>query len=69
MYEHKNLIESAVITYLKRYKQFVDLLKEEGDVPDYIINKEPAYTCFGIDVYERRWPNLNIGERICPKTL
>ena len=51
--QHKNLMERAVITYLKDTNQFVDLLKEEGDVPDYIINKEPAYTCFGIDVYEK----------------
>jgi len=51
--EHKSLIESAVITYLKDTKQFIDLLKEEGNVPDYIVNEEPAYTCFGIDVYEK----------------
>ena len=51
--EHQSLIESAVVTYLKDTQQFIDLLKEEGDVPDYIINEEPAYTCFGIDVYEK----------------
>ena len=51
--EHKSLIESAVISYLKDTEQFIDLLKEEGNVPDYIINEEPAYTCFGIDVYEK----------------
>ena len=51
--EHQSLIESAIVTYLKDTQQFIDLLKEEGDVPDYIINEEPAYTCFGIDVYEK----------------
>ena len=51
--EHKSLIESAVVTYLKDTEQFIDLLKEEGNVPDYIVNEEPAYTCFGIDVYEK----------------
>jgi len=51
--EHKSLIESAVISYLKETEQFIDLLKEEGNVPDYIVNEEPAYTCFGIDVYEK----------------
>jgi len=51
--EHKSLIESAVITYLKDTEQFINLLKEEGNVPDYIVNEEPAYTCFGIDVYEK----------------
>jgi len=52
-FEHKTLIESAVVTYLKDTEQFIDLLKEEGNVPDYIVNEEPAYTCFGIDVYEK----------------
>ena len=51
--QHKDLIEAAVITYLKDTEQFIDLLKEEGNVPDYIVNEEPAYTCFGIDVYEK----------------
>ena len=51
--EHKSLIESAVIKYLKDTEQFINLLKEEGNVPDYIVNEEPAYTCFGIDVYEK----------------
>jgi len=51
--KHKTLIESAVVTYLKDTDQFIDLLKEEGNVPDYIVNEEPAYTCFGIDVYEK----------------
>ena len=50
--KHQSLIESAVVTYLKDTEQFIELLKEEGEVPDYIINEEPAYTCFGIDVYE-----------------
>jgi len=53
MAQHKDLIESAVISYLKDTEQFIDILKEEGNVPDYIINEEPAYTCFGIDVYEK----------------
>jgi len=51
--KHKALIESAIVTYLKDTEQFIDLLKEEGNVPDYIVNEEPAYTCFGIDVYEK----------------
>tara|TARA_B100001094_G_C18099309_1_gene754797 strand:+ start:380 stop:865 length:486 start_codon:yes stop_codon:yes gene_type:complete len=50
--KHQSLIESAVVTYLKDTEQFIELLKEEGEVPDYVINEEPAYTCFGIDVYE-----------------
>ena len=65
--EHKSLIESAVITYLKDTEQFIDLLKEEGNVPDYIVNEEPAYTCFGIDVYEV--DNKLISENEYAKTL
>jgi len=51
--QHQALIESAIVSYLKDTDQFVNLLKEEGNVPDYIVNEEPAYTCFGIDVYEK----------------
>jgi len=51
--QHKSIIESAVVSYLKDTDQFINLLKEEGNVPDYIVNEEPAYTCFGIDVYEK----------------
>jgi len=65
--EHKSLIESAVITYLKDTEQFINLLKEEGNVPDYIVNEEPTYTCFGIDVYEK--DGLLYSEKEYAKTL
>ena len=50
--QHKTLIESAVISYLKETKQYDNLLNEQGEVkPMY--EQEPFMTCFGIDVYEK----------------
>ena len=37
--EHKSLIESAVISYLKETKQYDDLLNEQGEVIS--IDEEP----------------------------
>ena len=52
MTQHKTLIESAVITYLKETNQYEQLLTEEGDVKTPEIEQEVFCTCFGIDVYE-----------------
>ena len=49
---YKNLIESAVITYLKETNQYELLLKEQGDVMTPEIEQDVFCTCFGIDVYE-----------------
>ena len=50
--QHKTLIESAIITYLKETNQYEQLLNEQGEVkPTY--EQEPLMTCFGIDVYEK----------------
>ena len=49
---HKTLIESAIITYLKETDQYDQLLSEQGEVKP-VYEKEPAMTCFGIDVYEK----------------
>ena len=49
--EHKTLLESAVVTYLKETNQYNTLLNEQGDV--IYIDEEPIMTCFGIDIYER----------------
>ena len=49
---HKVLIESAIITYLKETNQYDQLLNEQGEVKP-VYEKEPAMTCFGIDVYEK----------------
>ena len=49
---YKNLIESAVITYLKETNQYESLLTEEGDVKTPEIEQDVFCNCFGIDVYE-----------------
>ena len=50
--QHKTLIESAVIAYLKETKQYDNLLNEQGEVKP-VYEQEPFMTCFGIDVYEK----------------
>ena len=49
---YKNLIESAVITYLKETNQYEQLLTEQGEVMTPEIEQDVFCTCFGIDVYE-----------------
>ena len=63
--EHKSLIESAVITYLKETKQYNSLLNEQGEVLS--IDEEPITNCFGVDVYEV--DNKLISENEYAKTL
>jgi hypothetical protein len=50
--QHKTLIESAVISYLKETNQYDQLLNEQGEVKS-VYDTEPVMTCFGIDVYEK----------------
>ena len=63
--EHKSLIESAVISYLKDTKQYDDLLNEQGEVIS--TNEEPVGNYFGVDVYEV--DNKLISENEYAKTL
>lgn len=65
--EHQALIESAVITYLKQTDQYEVLLAEQGDVMTLEPEQNPAYTCFGIDVYEQ--DNKLVSEGEYAKTL
>ena len=51
MAEHKDLIESAVITYLKEENLYDMMLNEVREMPE--INDEPYMTCFGMSVYEK----------------
>ena len=51
MAQHKDLIESAVITYLKEENLYNMLLNEVREIPD--IKDEPYMTCFGVSVYEK----------------
>ena len=65
--EHKSLIESAVISYLKETDQYDNLLNEEGEVLTFEPEQQPVYNCFGIDVYEV--DNKLISENEYAKTL
>ena len=64
---YKNLIESAVITYLKDTNQYDLLLKEEGDVMTIEPEQDIFCNCFGIDVYEIE--DKLISEKEYAKTL
>ena len=50
--QHKTLIESAVITYLKNTNQYENLLNEEGEVMTFETPQKPIGSAFGIDIYE-----------------
>ena len=49
--EHKDAIESAVITYLKEENLYDMLLNEVREIPE--IEDESYMTCFGMSVYEK----------------
>lgn len=51
--QHKDVLESTIIKYLKEENLYDELLAEEGEVPEIEIDQEPFMTCFGIDVYEK----------------
>ena len=50
--QHKLIIESAIITYLKQTNQYDNLLNEEGEVPTFEPEQDVYCNCFGIDIYE-----------------
>ena len=50
--QHKVLLESTIISYLKETNQYDNLLNEQGEVKP-VYEQEPVMTCFGIDVYEK----------------
>ena len=49
--EHKDAIESGVISFLKEQNLYDEILTESRDIPD--IDDEPYITCFGVGVYEQ----------------
>ena len=51
MAQHKDQIESAVISFLKEENLYNMLLNEVREMPE--IPEQPYMTCFGIDVYEK----------------
>jgi len=50
--QHKVLLESTIISYLKETNQYENLLNEQGEVKTSY-EQEPVMTCFGIDIYEK----------------
>ena len=65
MAQHRESIESAVVTYLKEENLYDMLLNEVREIPE--ISGEPYMNCFGIDVYER--DNELVAEDEYAKTL
>ena len=65
--QHKLIIESAIVTYLKQTDQYTDLLNEEGEVPTFEPEQEIFCNCFGIDVYELE--DKLVSEKEYAKTL
>ena len=65
--EHKSLIESAVISYLKETNQYEQLLTEQGNVMTPEVEQDVFCNCFGIDVYEVN--DKLISEKEYAKTL
>ena len=59
---YKNLIESAVITYLKETNQYEQLLTEQGEVMTPEVEQDVFCNCFGIDVYEVEDKLISEGE-------
>ena len=65
--QHKLIIESAIITYLKQSNQYTDLLNEECQVPTFEPEQDVFCNCFGIDVYELE--DRLVSEKEYAKTL
>ena len=64
---YKQIIESAVVTYLKQTDQYDNLLNEQGEVPTFEPEQDVFCNCFGIDVYELE--DRLVSEKEYAKTL
>ena len=51
--QHKEVIESAVITYLKENNLYEEILNESREIPEVYTDDKLFCTCFGVDVFER----------------
>jgi len=49
--QHKTLIESTIIKYLKDENLFEEMLNEVREIPE--IDADPYIVCFGMSVYEK----------------
>ena len=64
---YKQIIESAIVTYLKETDQYNNLLNEECEVPTFEPEQDVFCNCFGIDVYELE--DRLVSEKEYAKTL
>ena len=51
--QHKDLIESTVITYLKDNNLYEDILNESREIPEFDTDDQVVCNWFGVDVYEK----------------
>jgi glutaredoxin len=50
--QHKKVIESTVITYLKENNLYEDILNESRNIPEVFTDDKFVMNCFGVDVFE-----------------
>jgi hypothetical protein len=50
--QHKDIIESTVITYLKDNNLYDDILNESREIPEVLTDDKFVMNCFGVDVFE-----------------
>ena len=50
--QHKKVIESSVITYLKENNLYEDILNESRNIPEVFTDDKFVMNCFGVDVFE-----------------
>ena len=50
---HKDVIESTIITYLKDNNLYEDILNESREIPEFDTDDQVVCNWFGVDVYER----------------
>ena len=50
---HKDIIESTIITYLKDNNLYEDILNESREIPEFDTDDQVVCNWFGFDVYER----------------
>ena len=50
--QHKEVIESTVITYLKENNLYEEILNESREIPEVYTDDKFVMNCFGVDVYE-----------------
>tara|TARA_B110000046_G_scaffold106150_1_gene113605 strand:+ start:3876 stop:4361 length:486 start_codon:yes stop_codon:yes gene_type:complete len=50
--QHKELLESTIIGYLKENNLYEDILNESREIPEVLTDDKFVMNCFGVDVFE-----------------